>query len=315
MVNRRLYLAPLEEVTGYIFRNALCDIFGGVEKYFTPFVMPTQKKILRTREKRDISPDNNKVSFLVPQILTSKSEEFIDTVAYMYELGYREINLNAGCPSATVTRKGKGSGLLADTDALNRFLYDIFEGIDKLDFPDKLNISIKTRIGIEDEKEFSNLIKVFNEYQLSELIIHSRLQADFYNGVVRTSAYEHAVANSKNPLVFNGDVIDLESYEELYGHYQDNIPVMIGRGAITNPGIFRELKSGKKASLEEMREFHDRILHEYVDILGEKDALFKMKEVWYYLGLKYNSNPSALKTIKKTKSLAEFQSAANNCLI
>lgn len=315
MVNRRLYLAPLEEVTGYIFRNALCDIFGGVDKYFTPFVMPTQKKILRTREKRDISPDNNKVSFLVPQILTSKSEEFIDTVAYMYELGYREINLNAGCPSATVTRKGKGSGLLADTDALNRFLYDIFEGIDKLDFPDKLNISIKTRIGIEDEKEFSNLIKAFNEYQLSELIIHSRLQADFYNGVVRTSAYEHAVANSKNPLVFNGDVIDVESYEELYGHYQDNIPVMIGRGAITNPGIFRELKSGKKASLEEMREFHDRILHEYVDILGEKDALFKMKEVWYYLGLKYNSNQSALKTIKKTKSLAEFQSAANNCLI
>ncbi len=315
MTNRRLYLAPLEEVTGFIFRNALCEIFGGVDKYFTPFVMPTQKKILRTREKRDISPENNRVPVLIPQILTSKSEEFLDTVAYMYELGYREINLNVGCPSATVTRKGKGSGLLSDTDNLNRFLYEIFEGIDKLAFSEHVDISIKTRIGIEDENEFLELLKVFNEYQLSELIIHARLQTDFYKGKVRSDAYECAIANSKNPTVFNGDVVDTASYEDLYEAYPDTIPVMIGRGAITNPGIFRELKTGKKATLEEIKAFHDRILQEYVEILGEKDALFKMKEVWYYLGLKYNSNLSALKTIKKTKNLAEFQSAANNCLI
>ena len=136
----KIYLAPMEGITTYIFRNAFEKYYGGVDKYFTPFLTASH---LKGREKRDVDPDNNSVPSLVPQILTNDSELFIKIAEQLAELGYREVNLNLGCPSGTVTGKGRGAGFLDRTAELDRFLYDIYNKLPEMD------ISIKTRIGME----------------------------------------------------------------------------------------------------------------------------------------------------------------------
>ena len=98
----KLYLAPMEELTGYVFRNALDKHFGGVDKYITPFISP-DNNIMKMRTFREIDPSNNEGLSVVPQILANDPELFNETADRIAGLGYKEININFGCPSNTVT--------------------------------------------------------------------------------------------------------------------------------------------------------------------------------------------------------------------
>ena len=117
----QFYLAPMEAVTGFVYRNVYHSMFGDMDKYFAPFITPTQKKILKTRERKDVNPENNQGMYMVPQILTNNAEQFIETCEFLAQTGYREINLNLGCPAPTVVTKGRGSGFLGETVKLERF--------------------------------------------------------------------------------------------------------------------------------------------------------------------------------------------------
>ena len=139
----KIYFAPLEGITGYIYRNAFCDIFSGVDKYFTPFLAPNQNRPLGPKEIRDIMPENNKRMHVVPQILTNRPELFLQAARELEErYGYEEVNLNLGCPSRTVASKGKGAGFLAEPEALNVFFQEVFGKI-------KIKVSVKTRTGVD----------------------------------------------------------------------------------------------------------------------------------------------------------------------
>lgn len=124
----KFYLAPLEGVTGYIFRNALDAYFPGTDRYFTPFIVPDQKHALRKKELRDILPENNQVKELVPQILTSDPVRFVETAKALAEYGYEEVNLNLGCPSGTVVAGGRGAGMLAGCREAGLFSGSDFSG-------------------------------------------------------------------------------------------------------------------------------------------------------------------------------------------
>lgn len=169
----KYYLAPMEGITGYIYRNAYEKFFHNIDKYFTPFIVANKSKSLKTKELRDVLPENNKCMNIVPQILTNDSEDFIITSKRLQQLGYNEVNLNLGCPSGTVVSKNRGSGFLALRDELDRFLEEIFT-------LENMKISIKTRIGKDSPEEFYELIKIYNKYPLEELIIHPRTRNDFY---------------------------------------------------------------------------------------------------------------------------------------
>ena len=169
-----LYFAPLEGITGYVYRNAFHKIFkSNIDKYFSPFISPGVNQPLTPKELRDIHPDNNKGIKLIPQILANNPDDFLLASTYIRDLGYNEINLNLGCPSGTVVAKGKGSGLLADTDKLLRMLDKIYEKTD-------MEVSVKTRIGKDDPDEFPELLEIFNRFPIKELIIHPRIRTDFY---------------------------------------------------------------------------------------------------------------------------------------
>ena len=113
MPSPRIYLAPMEGVTTFIYRNAQAAVYGPSDKYFTPFLEPHEKRSMKTKEQNEVLPEHNQGLYVVPQILTNRAEGFLELAETLQEMGYPEINLNLGCPSRTVVTRGKGSGFLA----------------------------------------------------------------------------------------------------------------------------------------------------------------------------------------------------------
>ena len=319
----KIYLAPMEGITTYIFRNAFEKYYGGVDKYFTPFLTASH---LKGREKRDVLPDNNRVSQLVPQILTNDSELFIKIALQLEELGYKEVNLNLGCPSGTVTGKGRGAGFLDRTVELDRFLYEIYERLD-------MNISIKTRIGMEFLSEWDDILEIYKKYPVSELIIHPRLRNEFYGGAVHTESFMQAfkVFSNDTEICYNGDITDITSYEsirdivqpEYEKRHQEEL-FMIGRGAIMNPLLPAQIKqvssdtsthevselTGIRSDVETFRSFINEIMEEYIDEMSnEKQVVMKMKELWSYFAIGTKLDRRLLKEIHKVNRLSDYKSA------
>ncbi|SFU88973.1 tRNA-U20a,U20b-dihydrouridine synthase [Clostridium sp. DSM 8431] len=297
----KFYLAPMEGITGYIYRNAYEKYFHNVDRYYTPFIIPNQSRKFKTRELTDILPENNKAKNVIPQILTNDAEGFIHTATRLKEFGYEEVNLNLGCPSSTVVTKFRGSGFLSKREELDRFLDEIF----KMD----IKISIKTRIGKDSPDEFYELIKIYNKYPLAELIIHPRTREDFYGNKPNLEVFKDAVKLSSNPLCYNGDIFTKEDYDNITKEFKDLEAVMLGRGIIANPGLMNEIKDGKLINKQLLKEFHDEIVEGYVKIFdGDRNVLFKMKELWAYMIHIFSDNKKYAKQIKKSQNLRDYKS-------
>lgn len=225
----KIYMAPLEGVTGYIFRRAYHETINPhMDGYMTPFISPNQNSCMNTREKKDVDPANNEGLNVVPQILTKSAERFVETTEILKKMGYQEVNLNLGCPAPTVTTKKKGAAMLGDLAYLESFLDEIFE---KTTLP----VSIKTRLGIEDAKEWIPLLELYKKYPVKNLIIHARLLKDFYTNIPNLEAVKWAKENCDIPLCYNGDIFSLKDYERVHDRLGDEVDVMLGRGLLRNP--------------------------------------------------------------------------------
>lgn len=294
------YLAPLEGITTFIYRNIFYEMFGGMDKYFTPFIAPSSNHNFKGRAKRDALPENNRNIPLVPQILTNHADDFLYTAGCLQAYGYTEINLNLGCPSGTVVSKGRGSGFLAYPEELECFLDEIFKKTD-------VDISIKTRLGKEKPDDFFEIIKIYNKYPISELTIHPRVQKDFYKNKPNWDMFERALEISKNPICYNGDINTCEDYERFRERFPTVNHIMIGRGIIANPGLVRQIQTGKELSEPERIAFIQRLCDAYNDIMPGEPTLFKMKEIWSYMCRNHPGGMKLWKRIKKTKKLSEYR--------
>ena len=295
------YFAPLEGITGYIYRKTYEKHFGGIHKYFSPFITTNQNFTIQNRGKKDILPENNKGIYLVPQIMTNNAEQFYDMANKIADLGYKEINLNLGCPSRTVVTKKKGSGFLAYPEELNGFLDEIFY------YCRDMEISIKTRIGMENTEEFVRLLQIYNKYPLKELIVHPRLQIDYYNNHPNMEVFQYALDNSKAPVCYNGDLFTVEAIENFQKDYPTVENIMLGRGILKAPTLMRELE-GKKRDLNKWHEFLMELCDEYEkELSGDINVLYKMKEHWYYLFQSLPGNEKAVKAMRKVKHLDEYR--------
>lgn len=302
----KIYLAPMEGLTGYIYRNAYNEIYGSADKYFAPFISPSEKYSMTPKEKKDLLPENNAGIDLVPQILTCRSDQFISAAGELKDMGYKEINLNLGCPSGTVCAKGKGAGFLSETMALTRFLDDIYSYAGS----EGIKISIKTRLGYYDPEEFYDLMEIFNGFPVSELIVHPRIRGDFYKGEIRTESFSYAIGNSKCPLVYNGNIFTSEDYDKFcktFGRTLD--PVMTGRGLISDPSLADKLK-GRVSETDRVkfRRLHDALYREYKKVMSpDINVLYRMKELWSYWKEQFEGREKDIKRLMKSKKCAEYE--------
>jgi len=293
--------APLEGITGYIYRNAHHKYFGGIDKYYSPFIDARQTTCVKKKEIRDILPENNKDIILIPQILAGNADNFLRTAKIITDMGYLEINLNLGCPSKTVVTKGKGAGFLAKPDELDVFLYQIFEKTEA-------DISVKTRIGMDDPYEFEKLLKIYNKYPIKELIIHPRLQADYYKNEVKYDSFQLAVERSNQVLCYNGDIVDCNSFQNVKNRFPSIEAIMIGRGLLQSPDLAQTLKGEKRAEKKDLYQFYETLLEEYSQYLsGEKNVMFKMKEVMIYITKAFTNHEKYEKNIKKSQHIKELK--------
>ena len=292
----RYYFAPLEGVTDSIYRRLHHKYFGGVDRYYMPFISPTIHRQLTHKEDREL-PLADSVPFIaIPQVLTKVPEDFLWAAQVCADRGYEEVNLNVGCPSGTVVSKGKGSGMLRSAEELDRFLDAIFQ-------ESKVKISVKTRLGVEDPEDFPGLLEVFNRYPISELTIHPRVRKDFYKETVREEWFAYAYENSKNPLCYNGNLITLGDCEAVARRYPKVESVMLGRALIGDPGML----CPQGTAVETLRAFHRELTETYTREFGSaRNAMFRLKENWHFLILRFDHSEKLWKKLRKATDIDEF---------
>ena len=312
------YMAPMEGVTTYVFRNVFDKYYNGIDKYYTPFVASSK---LKGREKSEVSRETNKCTNLIPQILANNEKTFMSIVGQLKNMGYEEVNLNIGCPSKTVTVKGRGAGMLYDLLNLERFLDSIFEKCD-------LKISIKSRIGVSSLNEWEDILKVYRKFPIKELIIHTRLLDEMYTGKGHVDSFKLAQDMLSIPLCYNGEIKDEESFADLKKECPDIKSVMLGRGLVSDIMLAERLKridveniddisDSSKEILSDKRfiDFHKELLEEYIKVMpGEVPVLFKMKELWAFWKEKYNLSDKELKEIRKANSINQYASYIDRVL-
>jgi len=293
-------LAPMEGLTSYIFRNAYSKYYGGIDAYYTPFISLHHNKAFNSKELRELAPENNSGIHLIPQVLTNSAADFLEAEPIFLEMGYDHINLNFGCPSATVTSKNKGSGILRDPEHMDRFLDEIFR-------KSSLKISVKTRLGFDRSEEWEPIFRIYAQYPLEALIVHPRLRNDFYDGIPDLMTFSCIYETARSPLFYNGDIFTVEKLKDLEATYPQLSGIMLGRGLLAFPDLLSAAK-GHPVDLPREQAFHDEILSCYIARdMGDEPVLRRMKEWWFYLSWALEIPPKLEKQLKKARTCREFK--------
>lgn len=301
----RYDFAPMEGITGALFRRLHHQFFPGVDRYYMPFLSPTRDHVFTPRELREILPENNPDAEVIPQLLTKVPEDFLWAAGELAAMGYQTVNLNLGCPSGTVVAKGKGSGMLADPSALDAFLDAVFSRA-------PCAVSVKTRLGLSDPEEFGPLLEIYNRYPLAELIVHPRVQKDGYRHPVRLEAFAPILAASRHPVCFNGGLVTTQDCRDLVGRFSGICGVMIGQGLVANPALVRQIRGGPGADWEALRAFHEALFGGYSQLFGSAhNAMMRMKELWAYLIRLFRDSGPYAKRLRKARDPQTFSQAVD----
>lgn len=274
------YFAPMEGLTDAVCRRTHCRFYPGegqADRYYLPFVSPTKENALNPRKQRDLLPENNEGVPAIPQVLCKDAAVFLRFAKDLAAMGYREVNLNLGCPSGTVVAKGKGAGMLRDPDALDYFLDQVFSG------SPEIKVSVKTRLGLRDPEEFDEILAVLDRYPICELTIHPRTQKAFYVGPVNLPVFERALAHTHLPVCYNGSLATAAGCQAFGAQHPSVKALMLGRGLIANPALLRQLRGGAPADRTTMQAYFTALYEEYARVFdSQKNAVRRMKNFWFY---------------------------------
>ncbi|MGL4370790.1 MAG: tRNA-dihydrouridine synthase [Spirochaetota bacterium] len=305
----QIYLAPVQGITTARFRNAYNARFGGIDRFFSPFVSAVQTHAVQRSLLKDLfSEKQNSSVCLIPQILGNDGNAFRLFSRAVADLGYNEINWNIGCPFPTVTTKKKGAGILPYPDRIRAVL-------DTVCADPVTSLSVKMRLGMYDPLEFSGVISVLNDYPLTELIIHARTGIQQYSGHADIGSFSAALAASVHDVVYNGDIFHVDDYAKISALFPSIKKIMIGRGAIADPFLPCVIKGRSFSDNERIcmfKSFHDEIYRYYEeDLSGEKHLCDKMKGVWEYFALHTDPDGTFLKKIRKCTTADSYASAVD----
>ena len=299
-----VYFAPMEGITDAVFRRVHHAHFTGVSKYFIPFISPTQNLRLTARELAAVAPEHNAGVPAVPQVLAKDAQLALWAVRTLADMGYTEVNLNMGCPSGTVTAKGKGAGMLADVPHLERFLGELYAHA-------PVPVSVKTRIGYTSPAEFERLLPLLCAYPMSELILHPRTRAQFYKGQPHRELFDAALAVCPMPLCYNGDLFTPDACETFMAERPRTHALMLGRGLVANPALAQTLAGGAPLTVTALRSFLDELEAAYLSLYPAHIVLGRLREVAKHAACCFEGAHRPLKAIRKATTLAAYHEAVS----
>ena len=308
-----LSLGPFQGITDAPFRNVFKRHFGGIDKFYTPFFTGIHKEEhAKNLQGEEIDPKCNDVETLTPQILSTDAEEILRFAKQCKQLGYKEINLNMGCPFPRVANKKRGCGLLPYPEKVEELLERVFEEID-------IKFSVKCRLGYFNADEINAILPIFNRFPLSELIIHPRIGKQLYKGESDVERFAALIPSINAPLVYNGDIVSVESFERIHEAVRPVDQFMLGRGILANPFLAEEIandivRDTSYAPLQQQNKterLHTYIIDLYEDRLhhagGSPKVLGRMKELWSYLMHSFDAPQDIWRKIKKINALKEYE--------
>ena len=265
--------APMEGITDGIFRRVHHQIFGGVDVYGLPFHKLTQSLSLQAREIRDIAPEENRGLRVLPQALTRDPAQLAAWLSYVRALGYPCADLNLGCPSPTVTKRGRGSGMLRDLPALRSFLDGVFSA------PLPVPLSVKTRIGYESPGEWPEILALLSDYPFAHVTVHVQTALEQYTGAIHPEAFDLALKRGLPHPVYNGDLRTPEDVRALCARCPGTEAVMIGRGLLADPALARRIRGGPAAGAEELSAWYTALYEGWKDRFQGTIALGRIKKL------------------------------------
>lgn len=305
----KIYYSPIQGYTDFIYRDLHNKHFGGITKYFTPYLRFEENKECKKSVLNDLNPINNSNINVVPQVLGTDINTFIEICKRIEDWGYTEINWNLGCPYPMATKRGFGSGILNNPNVVDKILENVLPKT-------KLNLSIKCRLGLESETEIFDLLKIYNKYPISEVIIHTRTASQMYKGLTNSDIFCEIINESKHKLIYNGDILKNQDIDALNKKFDSKIDSwMIGRGLLQNPFLAKEIggetlnKETKKAML---KSFHQELFEAYSNKLQASHITMRMQTHWEYLSQLFINQHKIYKGIKKAKSISKYQDFISN---
>lgn len=302
-----IHFAPLQGYTDSVFRKLHAEIFGGVDKYYTPFIR-VERGDFRKKDLREL-PDATECC-TIPQIIAStKPDDVEKMVAMLEEKGYKEVNINMGCPFPMIAKHGMGSGLLADKEAVKAM-------IEVLKAHPSIQFSLKTRLGYDDENQIFDMMDIINEFPFTEVTMHPRIAKDQYSGEINHTKFAEFAKVCKHPLIYNGDVVTTDDINKISALYPTLKGIMIGRGLLMNPALASEYKNGEMMPDKEKRDKSKQLIKKLFAhceelMNGEEQSVAHVKAYFEYLlpEIEKRNRKKVLKANKAEKlraAIAEF---------
>lgn len=298
-----LYLAPLQGYTESYFRNAYSKYFDCFDHSIAPFIASGKGDSIKPSRIQDLLHENNDKMSVDPQIIGKYAPDFIPLAKYLFDYGYKTMNINMGCPIPSIARKMRGSGILAYPEMVEMLLEKLFAEVPN-------DISLKVRLGYHNKNEIKTLMPILNQFPLKELIVHPRLGSQMYEGTPDLDAYSWCLKNSNAPVIYSGDIFTVDQMEMLKMRFPKQEKWMIGRGVIYDIFLPHEIKKGKLKSSDKrdlFNIFHQALLEEVIRYRNRpRNQLNKMKEFWGYFSRQFENYQQIHYTITRTESLEEF---------
>lgn len=292
-----IYLAPLQSYTSVFYRKAFADVVGEVNKYFTPFFECGKTHFTDPGILPELDVRLNSNGLLIPQVATNDSDFLVPFYHFVNEMGYREINLNMGCPFPMLVKRKRGGGLLGEPLLLQEMLDNVFRQL-----PD-MRLSLKIRIGVEEANEWRSIVGVINNYPITEVIVHPRIVAQKYSGVPDWDVFEEIIAVCRHPLVGNGDINSVEDYKSLTSRFPSIKAWMLGRGILRNPTLVSELRNVNvtdKMRIEKIRLLHAVFFNEVMSYYNDWNRVFNfLMTFWYYISMSFDGGVRHYRKLKK----------------
>ena len=295
-----LWLAPLDGITNYLFRNTLCRHFGGIDFFMTPFMPVQERAKLNVTNWRDLWPKNNMLRPTTPQLMGNVPAHFVDTMQLLHETyGYTSFNWNLGCPVAQVVRRRRGCGLMPDTDRVE----EVVAAATQTPF----QFSVKMRLGLHSPEEGLRILERLEKYPLEYIVIHPRLGEQMYDGVPDWDTLDEFCQHTRHRLIYSGDINSSTDYERLQQRYPDIQDWMLGRGILRNPFLAEEIRGMDTGDRKgRFLKYYQHFAAELLPMRHERGTLHNFKELWHYWRHLAGINDEQLKQLLRIDDWGTF---------
>lgn len=295
--NIPIFAAPLQGVTDNVWRMAQHEVFGGVDAYYAPF-MRVEHGEVRRKDLRDVDPERNAGTTLIPQILACQPDHALMMVDALKQMGYSRIDINLGCPFPPIALHRKGSGMLAYPELVE----DLFKALATVD---GVEYSVKMRLGWDSNDQWRDILPLMDIIKPVNIAVHPRIGKQQYKGDLDMEQFEALLATSPWPMVYNGGLRSVEDIEAIIARYPNLAAEMVGSGLAANPGMFAD-----NCTPDDYRRFHDMLVDGYTAQLngGEAQLVRHLQDIWQtFLP---GTGHKLFKAIRKSRTLDQYETAA-----